>query len=138
MLERASETWHERSLSSAAYRVSDWRRLTLLLVCGFVAGIVASVVARTDHDAGVLPLVTAVAIVVGAFIVAAALLQFVDLIVLRAQVSRQTQRIASVNDATRRMLEARDPDVAARAARLDARELLDRSLRERAGRELPG
>jgi hypothetical protein len=68
----------------------------------------------------------------------AALLQVVDVIVLRSQISRQTQRIASVNEATRRMLEARDPDVAARAARLDAGELLDRSLRERAGRELPG
>jgi hypothetical protein len=83
-------------------------------------------------------LVTAVALVAGAFIVAAAVLQFIDVIVLRVQISRQTQRIAHVNELTRRMLEARAPDVAARAGRLDAGELLDRSLRERAGRELPG
>lgn len=128
MLDRTLDFGLEATAPEAVHRTRDWQRLALLAACGFVAGIIAAVVAAFPQETDILSVIAAIATGAASLLVAVALLRLVDAIVLRRWLSLRADDIASMNANTRRMLESRNPEVAARAARLDAGELLDRAL----------
>ncbi len=121
----------EATAPETVRRARDWRRLALLTTCGLVAGVVAAVVTAFRHEIDILSAITAIATVAAALLVAVALLRLVDAMVLRRWLSLRADTIASMNTNARRTLQSRDPEVVARAERLDAGESLDRALRDR-------
>ena len=128
MLDRDLDFGLEATAPETVHTTRDWQLLALLAACGFVAGVIAGVVAAFRQETGVLSVITAIATVAATLLVAVALVRLVDAMVLRRWLSLRADNIASMNAKTRRILQSRNPEVAARAARLDAGELLDRAL----------
>ncbi len=130
MLDQALDPQRPSTSDPAEQRSFEWQRSALLATCGAVAAIVAKVVADSSDQTSWRSLASVVGTIFVTFIVAAGVLRVVDAIALRQRIFARSRRTGRLAEETRRLLVARDPEVEARAARIDAAGLVDRVARE--------
>jgi len=133
MLDQALDPQRPSTSDPAERRSFEWQRLALLGTCGAISGIIATVVAEGAHPPRWSSLASIVGTIFATFIVAAGVLRVVDAIAARQQIFASSRRSGLLGEETRRLLVARDPEVEARAARIDAADLVGRVVKERKG-----
>ena len=135
MLDNALDQRSRSAMHDTMRHGWEWQRFALVATCGGVASVIAEIIATVSAEGAnpaiAVSLLLDLGIVAAAFVLAAAVLRMVDAIMLHRQVRDMAAQGEPVGDETRRLLEARHPGTAARAAALDAATLLDRALHPR-------
>ncbi len=115
-----------------AQRASEARRMALLLAGAGIA-FIAGRLGGAGAVGSWVQAAASLAIIVVAFLVAVALLRFVDALALHHRIGEHRERSRTLARDTRETLEKRFSGVANRAREVDARTLIDRALSRETG-----
>lgn len=131
MPDSALGSWDGSKTSNSVFWTHDWRGQAVTFAFGLVTGVAAHLIVRSGTGFSVLSLLTTIGAVIGAWLVAIALLRFIDAMVRSRERSLRADRVAFANEASRKVLEVRTPGVAGQASAMDADALVDRKLSPR-------
>lgn len=115
----------------AARHASEFRQLSLVLMCAGAALIAGYIGGNIGESISWATLVGYFSIMLLAFVVAAGLLRVVNMLIFRRLISDRDKQSQTLSEEIRHLLKERSPEIEFRATEVDVAALIDKVLRER-------